>query len=164
MKNPEIPKKIIPDIAISEIMQSLRRIFKATQDYSFEVSDKFGITGPQLWALNTLSKNEGLPLGELSKKMYLRPSTITGIIDRLEKRGYVVRNRDRRDRRVVRILLTSKGKRLAKTGPNPIQGKMIYGLRSLNQGELRSIYDSIQKLVEIMEAQNVKTTFFFDQE
>jgi DNA-binding MarR family transcriptional regulator len=164
MKNPEIPKKIIPDIAISEIMQSLRRIFKATQDYSFEVSDKFGITGPQLWALNTLSKNEGLPLGELSKKMYLRPSTITGIIDRLEKRGYVVRNRDQRDRRVVRILLTSKGKRLAKKGPNPIQGKMIYGLRGLNRGELRSIYDSIQKLVEIMEAQNVKATFFFDQE
>jgi DNA-binding MarR family transcriptional regulator len=96
--------------------------------------------------------------------MYLRPSTITGLIDRLEKRGYVVRNRDQRDRRVVNILLTSKGKRLAKRGPNPIQGKMIYGLRSLNRGELRSIYDSIQKLVEIMEAQNVKATFFFDQE
>lgn len=163
MINPETPKKITPDIAISEIMQSLRRIFKAIHDYSFEVSGKFGITGPQLWALNTISKNEGLPLGELSKKMYLGPSTITGLIDRLEKRGYVVRNRDQRDRRVVKILLTSKGKGLAKRGPNPIQGKMIYGLRSLDRGELRSIYDSIQKLVEIMEAQNVKATFFFHQ-
>jgi len=164
MKHSKIAKKIVPDTAISEIMQSLRRIFKAIQDYSSEVSDKFGITGPQLWALNTISENEGLPLGELSKKMYLRPSTITGLVDRLEKKGYVVRNRDQRDRRVVNILLTSKGKRLAKKGPNPIQGKMIYGLRSLNRGELRSIYDSIQKLVEIMEAKNVKATFFFHQE
>lgn len=164
MKNRGIPKKITPDIAISEIMQSLRRIFKAIHDYSFEVSDKFGITGPQLWALNTISKNEGLPLGELSKKMYLGPSTITGLIDRLEKRGYVVRNRDQRDRRVVKILLTPKGKALIKRAPNPIQGKMIYGLRSLNRRELRSIYDSIQKLVDIMEAQNVKATFFFYQE
>jgi hypothetical protein len=60
--------------------------------------------------------------------------------------------------------LTLKGKRLIKRAPNPIQGKMIYGLRSLNKAELRLIYDSIQKLVEIMEAKNLKATFFFDQE
>jgi DNA-binding MarR family transcriptional regulator len=164
MKNREIPKKIVPDIAISEIMQSLRRIFKATHNYSSEVLDKFGITGPQLWALNTIPKDQGLPLGELSEKMYLHPSTITGLVDRLEKRGYVVRERDQRDRRVIKILLTPKGKALVKKGPNPIQGKMIYGLGGLKGGELRSIYDSIQKLVEIMEAKNVKATFFFHQE
>jgi len=157
-------KNVTQDIAISEIMQSLRRIFKAIHNYSFEISDKFGITGPQLWALKTISKNESLSLGDLSKRMYLRPSTITGLIDRLEKRGYVVRDRDRRDRRVIKIVLTPKGKGLAKRGPNPIQGKMIYGLRNLSRGELRSIYDSIRKLVAIMEARNVKVTFFFDQE
>jgi len=156
--------KIVPDIAISEIMQSLRRIFKAIHNYSSEVSDKFGITGPQLWALDTISKEEGLPLGELGKKMYLRPNTITGLVDRLEKRGYVARDRDQKDRRVIKLLLTLKGKRLIKRAPNPIQGKMIYGLRSLNKAELRLIYDSIQKLVEIMEAKNLKATFFFDQE
>jgi len=160
----EMTKNVTQDIAISEIMQSLRRIFKAIHNYSFEISDKFGITGPQLWALKTISKNESLPLGELSQKMYLRPSTITGLVDRLEKKGYVLRDRDQKDRRVVKIVLTSKGKGLAKRGPNPIQGKMIYGLRSLSGRELRSIYDSIRKLVELVEAQNVKVTFFFDQE
>jgi len=156
-------KKITRDIAISEIMQSLRRIFKAIQDYSYEVSDKFGVTGPQLWALKTISKNESFPLGELSKKMYLHPSTITGLIDRLEKKGYVERDRDKKDRRIVKILLTPKGKGLVKRAPNPIQGRMIYGLRKLNKEELNFIYDSVQKLVGIMEAKNVKATFFFDQ-
>ena len=84
-------KKISRNAAISEIMQSLRRIFKAIQDYSQEVSQKFGITGPQLWALKTLAANGSLPLGQLSKMMYLHPSTITGVVDRLEKKGYVVR-------------------------------------------------------------------------
>jgi MarR family transcriptional regulator, organic hydroperoxide resistance regulator len=157
-------KKMARDIMISEIMQSLRRIFKAIQDYSYRVSDNFGVTGPQLWALKTISKNEGLPLGELSKRMYLHPSTITGLIDRLEKKGYAERDRDQRDRRVVKILLTPEGKRLVKRAPNPIQGKMIYGLKKLNRKKLNSIYDSVQKLVEIMEAQNVKATFFFNQE
>lgn len=157
-------KQVTRDIAISEIMQSLRRIFKSIQDYSHEVSNKFGVTGPQLWALKTIHQNGNLPLGELSKKMYLHPSTISGVIDRLEKKGYVLRDRDKKDRRVVKVDLTPKGKRLVKKAPNPVQGKMIYGLMKLKKEKLKHIYDSVQKLVEIVEAQNVKVTFFFDQE
>jgi DNA-binding MarR family transcriptional regulator len=156
--------KVARDIAISEIMQSLRRIFKAIQDYSREVSDTFGITGPQLWALKTISQSESLSLSDLSERMYLHPSTITGLIDRLERKGYVTRNRDQVDRRVVSVRLTSKGKSLTKKAPNPVQGKMIYGLRGLKRKRLDLIYESVRKLVEIMEAENVKVTFFFDEE
>jgi DNA-binding MarR family transcriptional regulator len=146
-------------------MQSLRRIFKAIQDYSQEVSKEFGITGPQLWALNTIYyANEIISLGELSKKMYLHPSTITGLADRLEKKGYVLRDRGQKDRRVVKLQLTPKGRRLIRKAPNPVQGKMIYGLKKLRREELNLIYSSVKKLVEIMEVQNVKATFFFDQE
>ena len=157
-------KPISRDTAITEIMESLRRIFKAIQDYSYDVSDKFGTTGPQLWALKTISQNESLSLGELGRRMYLHPSTITGLIDRLEKKGLVERDRDQTDRRVIKLRLTSKGKGLVKRAPNPIQGKMIYGLRRLKRKELNSIHHSVQKLVEVMEVQDVKATFFFDQE
>ena len=159
-----MPREIGKNIAISEIMQSLRQIFKAIQDYSQEVSKKFGITGPQLWALKTISANESLSLGELTKKMYLHPSTVSGVVDRLEKKGYVVRDRGQEDRRVVTVHLTPKGKKLVKKAPNPIQGKMVYGLRKLERRKLNSIYDSVQKLVQIMAVQNLKATFFFDQE
>jgi MarR family transcriptional regulator, organic hydroperoxide resistance regulator len=157
-------KPISRDTAITEIVQSLRRIFKAIQDYSYDVSDKFGTTGPQLWVLKTISQDESLSLGELARRMYLHPSTITGLIDRLEKKGLVERDRDQTDRRVIKLRLTSKGKGLVKRAPNPIQGKMIYGLRKLKRKELNSIHHSVQKLVEVMEVQDVKATFFFDQE
>jgi DNA-binding MarR family transcriptional regulator len=157
-------KQVPRDIEISEITQSLRRIIKTIQDYSHEVSSKYGITGPQLWALKTIYQNGSLSLGELSQKMYLHPSTISGVIDRLEKKGYALRGRNQKDRRVVKVVLTTKGERLAKKSPNPVQGKMIYGLRKLKKKEIDSIYHSVQTLVEIMEAQNVKVTFFFDQE
>lgn len=157
-------KNVPRNVAISGIMQSLRRIFKAIQDYSQEVSHKFGITGPQLWALKTLSTNGSLPLGQLSKMMYLHPSTITGVVDRLEKKGYVVRDRVHKDRRVVMVQLTTKGKKTASKAPNPIQGKMIYGLNRLKQKNLNSIYDAVEKLMGIAEAQNIKATFFFDKE
>jgi DNA-binding MarR family transcriptional regulator len=152
------------DAQVSETMQSLRRIFKALQDYSQEVSSNFGITGPQLWALKMLSQHSSLALGDLSRKMYLHPSTITGVIDRLEHKGYVVRDRDLDDRRVVKVKLTPAGKDLVAKAPNPVQGKMIYGLRKLNKSELTVIYESVKKLAEIAEAETVKATFFFDQE
>jgi len=159
-----MPKNVPRNVAISGIMQALRRIFKAIQDYSQEVSHKFGITGPQLWALKTLSTNGSLPLGQLSKMMYLHPSTITGVVDRLEKKGYVVRDRVHKDRRVVMVQLTSKGKKIVGKAPNPIQGKMVYGLSRLQQKNLNSIYDAVGELMEIAEAQNIKATFFFDKE
>jgi MarR family transcriptional regulator, organic hydroperoxide resistance regulator len=152
------------DEEISETVQSLRRIVKTIEDYSQQVSSEFGITGPQLWALKTISEHGALPLGQLSKKMYLHPSTVTGVVDRLENKGYVMRGRDATDRRIVTVSLTATGQEVVKTAPHPVQGKMIYGLRKLNGDELHVIYESVRKLAEIVEADNVEVTFFFDKE
>src|SRR3990172_1299445 len=153
MGRTKIQINIPRDAAVSGIMQSLRRIFKAIQEYSHEVSEKYGITGPQLWVIKTIAVDGKLSLGDLGKLMYLQPSTITGLIDGLEQKGYVGRVRDPRDRRVVKVQLTPKGQRLAEKAPNPAQGKMIYGLRKLKKDELNGIFVSVQKLAKIMEAQ-----------
>ena len=152
------------DEVILGITECLRRIIKSLQNYSSKVYSHFGITGPQLWVLKTIYQNGSLPLGELSKRMYLHPSTSTAAVDRLEKKGYVLRNRIEKDRRVINVQLTPEGNRLAKRAPKPIQGKMIYGLRKLKKDELFLIYRSVEKLGEIMEAEKVKVTFLFDQE
>jgi DNA-binding MarR family transcriptional regulator len=157
-------RKADQDEVILGITQCLRRIIKSLQNYSSNVYSHFGITGPQLWVLKTIYQNGSLPLGELSKRMYLHPSTLTAAVDRLEKKGYVLRNRIEKDRRVINAQLTPEGNRLAKKAPNPIQGKMIYGLRKLKKDESFLIYRSVEKLVEIMEAEKVKVTFLFDQE
>ena len=156
--------RISTDDEISETVQSLRRIVKTLEDYSQQVSGEFGITGPQLWALKTISEHDVLPLGQLSKKMYLHPSTVTGVVDRLESKGYVARGRDATDRRIVTVSLTAAGRALVRKAPSPVQGKMIYGLRKLKRDELHVIHESLRKLVEIVEAENVKVTFFFDKE
>ena len=158
---PRLPNR---EPSITEIMQSLRRIFKKIQDYSHEVFNKFGITGPQLWTLKTIYQSDGLPIGELSERMYLHPSTISGVVNRLEKKGYVLRDRGETDRRVVNVRLTQRGRSLARKTPNPVQGKMIYGLKRLKREDLDRILGSVQTLVQIMEAQRVRVTFFFDEE
>ena len=67
------------------------------------------LTVPQLDIISCLDRSKGLPLSELAERLLVTGGNITGIIDRLERDGYVYRERDKKDRRVVRALLTEKG-------------------------------------------------------
>jgi len=151
-------------VEIAEIMQSLRRIFKAIQHYSEQVLKKFGVTGPQLWALRVIDWEGQLSMGELSERMYLHISTVSGVVDRLEAKGYVERTRERTDRRVVKISLTKAGKRVVQRAPEAAQGKLLHGLESLSRREVRGIHSTLNKVVRLMEIQDVKATFFFSEE
>ena len=70
---------------------------------------KEGLTVPQLDIITCLDRSKGLPLSELAERLLVTGGNITGIIDRLERSGYVYRERDKKDRRIVRALLTEKG-------------------------------------------------------
>ena len=67
------------------------------------------LTVPQLDIISCLDRSKGLPLSELAERLLVTGGNITGIIDRLERNGYVYRERDKKDRRIVRALLTEKG-------------------------------------------------------
>ncbi len=157
-------KKVLKKTAISEIVQSLRKIFKAIQQYSEEVLKEFGITGPQLWLLKTLRQEGGASVGELSQKMYLHISTVSGIIDRLEGKGYVVRKRGETDRRIVTARLTAAGKRIVDKAPEPSQGKLLYSLQNLSAQEVVELHEALQKIVRLMEIDRIEARFFFSDE
>ncbi|HTP42304.1 MAG TPA: MarR family transcriptional regulator [Nitrospiria bacterium] len=149
---------------IAQIMQSLRRIFKAIQLYSEQVLKEYGVTGPQLWALRVIYREGRLSMGELSGRMYLHISTVSGVVDRLEEKGYVERARAPSDRRVVKISLTKEGKRVVQRAPEAAQGKLLHGLESLSRREVKGIHAALEKVVRLMEIQDVKATFFFSEE
>jgi DNA-binding MarR family transcriptional regulator len=157
-------KTVSKKTAIAEIVQSFRRIFKAIHHYSEEVLKAFGVTGPQLWLLKTLREEGGTSVGELSEKMYLHISTMSGIIDRLETKGYVVRKREAPDRRVVTVHLTAAGKRIVDKAPEPSQGKLLYSLESLSKEEVLEMHQALQKIVRLMELEQMEATFFFGEE
>src|SRR5579863_10429494 len=160
MQQTRISKKM----AIAQIMQSLRRIFKAIQQYSEEVLKEFGVTGPQLWLLKTLRQDQKSSVGSLSREMFLHISTVSGIIDRLEEKGYVTRKRTDKDRCVVMVQLTDAGERLVRQGPEPAQGKLLHGLQKLSVQEVTQVYDALQKIVQLMEADQIHVKFFFSEE
>lgn len=69
----------------------------------------FDLTPPQFDALLHLVKDGDQTLGELSNKMYLACSTITDLLDRMEKTGLVSRVKDEKDKRITRVVVLQKG-------------------------------------------------------
>ncbi|MBI4529867.1 MAG: MarR family transcriptional regulator [Deltaproteobacteria bacterium] len=107
------------------------------------------LTPPQFYVLATIGYAGGLPFSDIGEKMMVTVSNLTGIVDRLEEKGLVVRERDNHDRRVVRVRLTEKGSKLHK-GSIPVFEKSIaevfFPLSKSQQKELSSL---LRKLIRI---------------
>ena len=71
------------------------------------------VTPIQVMLLFFLQKKDGSSLSQISQGLMLENPTVTGLIDRLEKSGYVKRSDHPNDRRVYLIYLTEKGKKVA---------------------------------------------------
>lgn len=148
-----------PDVAA--IVQGLRRITKALQDYSRQVYRTYGLTGPQLWALKTLHRRGPLTSGDLAAALVVHPSSVSVLVSRLERRRVVRRVRRPGDRRFVEIRLTGAGRKLAEESPEPAQGRLLHQLRLMPSGRVRWIRESVEALVAAMEAGDVDARFFF---
>jgi len=148
----------------ADIVSGLRRMVRAIELYSQEVYKNFGLTGPQLWALKTLYRQGPLATSALAAALAVQPSSLSVLVDRLERRGLVRRVRSRSDRRFVEISLTPQGTALAARAPEPAQGRLLHGLGTLKDGELRAIRDAVFTLVDMMEAGDVRPRFFFSDD
>jgi len=138
---------------ISDIIDNLRRVFQILNEQSKKVERETGITGPQLWAIKTINESSPVNVSDLANKLYLHPTTVVGIIDRLEKQDLVKRQRSKEDRRVVLIELTAKGNDLLKSAPEVAQGLLVAGLEQITANNLIEIDTSMKHLVKIFGAQ-----------
>ncbi|WP_234978658.1 MarR family winged helix-turn-helix transcriptional regulator [Anaerosalibacter sp. Marseille-P3206] len=94
---------------VVEIEKYVRKVDYIIRKKGREILNDFNITGPQFTALQILIGEGDLTIGELSQKMALACSTITDLIDRMEKSGLVIRKKDEKDKRVVRVEVQSIG-------------------------------------------------------
>lgn len=102
--------KNIDDISnVESIEKYLRKVDYIIRKKGREILSDFNITVPQFTALQILINQGNKTIGELSQEMGLACSTITDLIDRMEKSDLVERKRDDKDKRVVRVYVLPKG-------------------------------------------------------
>ena len=142
---------------LEKIFMDLRNIAHISSIYSKYLQKTFNITTSQLLSLRALSKEEGLSAGEIGRRIFIKPGTITGIVDRLENKGLVTRVRDNKDRRVVNVVITEAGRLLVQAAPIPIQSRLALNLKELPLEQVKSLNESLNRLVELMQAEQATT-------
>lgn len=136
--------------ALTSTVRAVHEIFRAVDTTSRRLLKVYGVTGPQLWALRTVHEARGLTVGALADRIFLHISTVSGILDRLEKGGWVERRRAVDDRRVIRLVVTRKGRALIARAPEPPRSIVLRGLKSLADRELGEMARSMKLLQRLM--------------
>lgn len=133
------------------MLRALRRIMRAIALHSRQLAACSHITAPQLVCLHTVIANGPLTATAISREMHISPSTVIGILDRLEEKGFIRRERGREDRRIVFISATQEGVALAQSAPSPLQTTLANALNDLPELEQATMTLALERLVELME-------------
>ncbi len=132
--------------ALRLLMQRLRRRHTAKIAAS-------GLTLPQLSVIIELAESDGLSLCDLSQRMRLAHSTVSGIVDRLERRGMVARRADLVDRRFTRIHLSDRVRTyVQEVLPARRLGLVEEALREVRPDEREIILDGLNILCRAFQA------------
>jgi len=149
-------KRILPSDQTRQIIFSIRRLIQASELYTKELNKKYQISAAQLNCILTLYEFGSLPPSKIADHMMVKSSTVTGVVDRLEKKGLAERMRTSPDRRVITIQLTEAGKKLAQNAPPPIQQKIIDGLKKTEKAKKDQIVRSLNILTSMLDVQDLE--------
>lgn len=141
-------KEIRYDDNIIEIEKELRYLCTIIKQKGREILTNFSITPPQFEALQYLINNHDMTIGELSNKMFLACSTITDLVDRMEKNQLVKRVRDEKDRRVVRVQVLEDGHKLIEEVLHARRNYLADVLREVSEKERAFILQGITQIYE----------------
>lgn len=131
---------------VERISDLLRGIVRALSRGHVHPPDDLDITIGQLHCLKTIRVLQGPSMTDLSASLQLQPSTVTGLVDGLVDQGLVERQEDPEDRRVVRVTLTTEGKRRGSWHGRARRRRLMELLTDIDDGELRRIESALEVL------------------
>jgi len=124
---------------------------------SKRIQKEYGISIPQYLCLNFLNSKEDYraTAKEIGGHLNLNASTISGIISRLEKKGYLAKLPNQSDKRSTYIYLTALGEKMVTSMPDLLHEKLTAKLKSLSEGDLENLKEAMDLLVGLMGVEGV---------
>jgi len=141
-----------------QIVAAIRRIIRAVDLHSRHLVDEYGLTGPQLATLREVARLGKASIGAVARAAHVSQPTVTGILDRLERRGLVERSRDGADRRTVNVTATAAGDEILARAPSLLQDRFHRELGRLQEWERTMTLATLQRIAEMMEVQSLEAS------
>ncbi|NJN28866.1 MAG: MarR family transcriptional regulator [Cyclobacteriaceae bacterium] len=143
-----------------KILVNIRKIVRSLNLESKSIQKDFGLSMTQLLSLNHLLQCEHYQSTHrhLMELLSLNSSTVTGIINRLEKKSLVARLPKSGDKRITYVVLTAKGMKLLEDAPNVLHDRLAKKLGSLSEKEQREVNSSLEIIVSAMEIKEIEAS------
>ena len=135
---------------------AIRHIARSVDLHSRWLVEEHGLTGPQIATLRAACRLGRASSGELARAVELSQPTITGILDRLERKGLVVRCRGERDRRSIHVTLTPEGVRAVDAVPSVLHQRFRHELAKLPEWEQTMMLAVLQRVVSMMSIERLE--------
>jgi DNA-binding MarR family transcriptional regulator len=161
-QNPELSVTQQPscpdDHAAHEILRSIRRILRKTTEHSRQLGRQSGMSVTGLLCLKAIHDAGDEPevnAAMVARRVQLSAPTVTRIVDRLEVDGYVARERRSQDRRKICLSITELGRQRLEQLPTPLHEQFLQRLRQLSPREREALLESLERIVEMLEAGDI---------
>jgi DNA-binding MarR family transcriptional regulator len=139
----------------TDVLVCLRRIIQLIDRHSKYLIKTVGLSIPQLTILHEVACKREQSASQIARAVSLSQATVTGIIDRLERRGLIERSRDHLDRRKVLVRPTHHCLEMLTKTPPLLQESFIDALKDLQAWEQSMILSSLQRLLALMESKKI---------
>ncbi|MEE4637628.1 MAG: MarR family transcriptional regulator [Wenzhouxiangella sp.] len=130
------------------VIRHFRTVVKAIQAHSTWVERQCGVSAAQLWALWEIHAEPGLRVKDISERLSIKPATASNLLDKIEGKELIRRDRCGPDQRVVQLFPTERGEQLLASAPGPAEGALLNALARLDDLKLGELAISLDALVE----------------
>jgi MarR family transcriptional regulator, organic hydroperoxide resistance regulator len=139
-------------------MRLLWAVDHGLRSLSKRMHANLGLTGPQRLALRMIGTFPGLSLSELAELLHVDRGTLTGILERLVTRGFVLRRLDPTDGRRSMLRLSDKGRRLNKATSGTIESKVQRALASVPAAKVAASKSVLEALAAELVPEKTRTS------
>ena len=136
---------------VLEFMRLLWAVDHGLQSRSKRMEAEVGVTGPQRLVIRLVGQRPGISAGELAVLLHVHPSTLTGVLGRLEARGIITRKPDPADKRRALLGLTAKGIKLDRLRSGTVEARLKSALAKLAPARVRAAREVLAAIASALD-------------
>lgn len=141
---------------------ALRRILRATEQHGRVLAAASGLTPVQMRVLKLLEADGLSTPKTLASQLRVSQATVTALLDRLEAKSMVQRERSAQDRRQTNITLTAQGEAALEGAPDPLQDQFVTRFEALADWEQAMIVAALERVGDMMDASEIDASPVLD--
>jgi MarR family transcriptional regulator, organic hydroperoxide resistance regulator len=147
-----MPIPLKPTTDVLELMRVIWALDHALQSRSKAMASALGVTGPQRFVLRVVERSPGISSGQLAEYLHLHPSTLTGVLQRLEGRRLLKRTRDPKDARRALLELTKGGREVLKKKAASVEAVVRDAIARESRTHVETASEVLKRITSALES------------